>query len=133
LLDSEFDGIDRRSDGRRGDVRRSGADAIHAKFDCRPGGEDAVVLVLVHHVRTPAAQKPDDPEWDVADADRFTDGRFVVEQFAFHRGADHADTVARADVVIGKKVAFFQVLPVASGEIARRGSRQLLRDPIALP
>ncbi len=95
-------GIDRRRGGSRGGVHRSGADAVDAELDRRPGGEDAVVLVLAHHVRAAGAQEPDDPEGDVADADRLADGRFVFEQFALDRGADQADAVARADVVLGE-------------------------------
>ena len=113
-------------------LRRSGPVAVDAELDRRPGGDDAVVLVLAHHVRARGAQNPDDPEGDVADADHFADGRFVVEQFPLHRGADQADRLARADVGIGEAIALLQVFPIAGSQVVRRGARQLLRGPVAV-
>ncbi len=100
-------------------------------FDRRPGGDENVVLVHAHHVRTLACQDSDDPEGDILYADFFSDRGLTLEEFGYESQAENGDLAAVSYIPFGKHFTFMQT-PVANIQVAGRCAEDEGGHPVAI-
>ena len=104
----------------------------HAVFDCRPWGQQDIVLIHTHHIRSFCTQYTNDLESYISDSNFFTYGGFFSEQLSYDCSPDYANFICITDVVFGERFTIFQVSPVPNVKECRSSAIQISRDVVAV-